>query len=330
MSKRILPQWLSLFFLTAGLTVAILATRPVSAAGASISGTVTNGNAQPINGVTVNLTRNMQPEWGYESWQNIANTTTDENGLYGFTDLVAGTYRLRFIDESFPPTYATSYYAQQRYPQEATTVTVAENENVTGINAQLALRGSLGGRVTEQSGDPIDMISVKLDLQEFFEDGTDGWYTVATALTDNSGYYRADHLDPGNYRVLFDDDSGTLRYSSEIYDDAVLYESATTVVVTAGQLITGINAALDKTSTITGVVTNAGGQPLSNIAVAIHHYIDDPLESYWYQVNTVYTDETGGYRATGLVAGAYRVGFSDSNYPPVYAPIYFDGISNFD
>ncbi|MEZ4619766.1 MAG: carboxypeptidase regulatory-like domain-containing protein [Caldilineaceae bacterium] len=217
----------------------------------------------------------MAPIYGYEQWNYLNTTVTDDSGNYTFTELEGGIYRIQFQDDNIPPAYGTIYYNQIATAATATDVNLGENETIGAIDAQLPLRGALGGRVTDSQGTPLAGIAVHMDKEWSFYDGTIYWNTAAFTTTTASGFYRLNALEPGNYRLTFQDSDGVPNHIGEIYDDADSYETATTVVVSAGQLITGINAALDETGAITGVVTIDSGQPLANATVSLYRRIED-------------------------------------------------------
>lgn len=100
--------------------------------------------------------------------------------------------------------------------------------------------GHIAGRVTDSQGNPLEDICVDAyDLEE-------EWYWGG--VTDPTGSYLIEELDPGSYKVLFEDCAWWGReegeYVSEWYDDKPGFASAATVSVTAGRITTGINATL--------------------------------------------------------------------------------------
>lgn len=330
MSKRILPLWIYISLITVALVAASFSMRPVWAAGASISGTVTDEASQPVATISVTLVRDMSALYGYELWEYRNSTTTDGDGIYSFAELEAGTYRIEFRDNNLPAMFATTYYNQAPNGDLATDIVVNEDATVTDIDTQLQQRGALGGRVSNTAGNPITNISVGLDREQINYDGTSNWYNMITVYADANGYYKAEALDPGNYRLSFQPYSSPPFYISEFYDDAASYETATSVMVTAGELITGINAALATPGVITGFVSDGTGEPLANIYTSLYRKINVPNQPFWQNVQSVYTDAAGRYTLLGVETGTYRVGFSDSNSPPVHAPEFYDNVPSLE
>ncbi|MEZ4679726.1 MAG: carboxypeptidase regulatory-like domain-containing protein [Caldilineaceae bacterium] len=324
MHKNRIPQWLYPLLIALALVTTGWLALPAFAAGAAIGGTVRNESGDPLVNITVLLSRNMAPIYGYEQWNYLNTTVTDDSGNYTFTELEGGIYRIQFQDDNIPPAYGTIYYNQIATAATATDVNLGENETIGAIDAQLPLRGALGGRVTDSQGTPLAGIAVHMDKEWSFYDGTIYWNTAAFTTTTASGFYRLNALEPGNYRLTFQDSDGVPNHIGEIYDDADSYETATTVVVSAGQLITGINAALDETGAITGVVTIDSGQPLANATVSLYRRIEDPSFPFWQTIQSTYTNERGGYQFQWLLPGTYRLYFVDGNNPPLYSYEYYE------
>ncbi len=330
MSKRILPFWIYISLLTVMLAVATFSARPVWAAGASISGTVTDEASQPVANATVTLTRNLEPIYGYEYWEYSNSTQTDETGAYTFSTVEAGIYRVEFRDDTYPPTYATTYYDGADNGHWATDITINDGAVMTGIDAQLSFRGALGGRVTDNAGKPLAGIYIGLEIERTSYDGVVSWFGATNGGTDDNGYYKIEGLDPGNYRVAFQSQSGPPFYINEIYDNVYAYDAATIVPVTAGELITGINALLDVPGTITGLVTDGNGAALDFMQVSLYRRIDDPSLTFWQNIQSVNSAVDGTYALQAIEPGIYRVGFADNHYPIVYAPEFYANVETLE
>ena len=80
------------------------------------------------------------------------------------------------------------------------------------------------------------------------------------------GDYNLGGLKAGTYRIGFRDDSSG-NYLEEFWNDQPDVESATDIVVGAGDTVGGKDAVLAPAAHITGRLTNAAGTPLQNISV---------------------------------------------------------------
>ncbi len=96
-----------------------------------------------------------------------------------------------------------------------------------------------------------------------------GAHGNAFAETDFDGSYSFGGLQPGSFTVQFTgcDNSGSV--APQYYNDESDSGSADPITLTAGQITTGIDAAMKPGATISGVVTDAAGHALSDVCVGI-------------------------------------------------------------
>ena len=266
---------------------------------------------------------------GESSWVSASWAYTNADGYYelvgldyndllpdrgyrvGFEDLNgwAGGYQAEFYDDVLVIDDATDLYPTPLVPEEnidASLSPVVENMSITGTVRDAA------------TSDPLE----EIDVTVWAYGGSD-WYDCEYSYTDELGEYAVWGLEPGDYKVGFEDYySGDGWYEPEFYDDAVDVSSATTVTVTAGVPTTGIDAMLTEgVVSITGTVTDEDDEPLGEIDVAAYEFDGD-----WYDIAWTWTDWDGSYELYGLGTGTYRVGFEDywgyGNY--YYATEYWD------
>lgn len=172
-----------------------------------------------------------------------------------------------------------------------------------------ASNGSIGGRVTDHAGNPLQGVSVHA-----LSAGGGGW----GAQTNAAGNYSFGSLPVGSYRITF---AGTTRLLPiQYYNNASTVGDATLVAVAAGQAVTGINAQYDMSASVRGMVTDrSSGTPLAGIRVRINYFSDEWYSS-WLQATT---DISGTYTFAALVPGDYRLYFYDPD--DEYVPQYYDG-----
>lgn len=276
-----------------------------------ISGTVTNGAADPVDTVDV---------YAYEyadgdSWQ-VGSASTQSDGSYEILGLDAGTYRIEFVD--YNGQYAGEFYDDASTMDLATDIVVEQGVTSSGIDAVLEPAGHISGRISNSANAPLADISV----QTYSYSPEWGYDWVWDTTSDPDGLYDVGGLRTGNYRVGFSDDSGN--YLGEYYDNATSLETATDVAVMAGSTTSGKNAVLARAGHITGRVTNAAGQGLGDIEVA--YYVN--YDGYWDGGRGTWTDELGYYDIGGLPTGTYRIGFED--YSGDYLREYYNDVITLD
>lgn len=268
--------------------------------GGVFSGTVTaEGSGTPLSNVNVRA-------YDAATGSSVSSNTTNASGVYRIGGLAAGSYKLRFTDN-------TGLYLQEYYndkPDLASANPVAVTNGVTTtINAALAFGGHITGRVTSaSSGSGIVGVSVNATRQ-------DGSTTSGSATTDADGYYTTTALYTGVYQVSFDPPPP---YWSETYNNFRPGYGFTAVTVTLGLTTTNINAALRTGYLISGTVTGSG--PLEDVYVTAYRGDDD------YEIDYAYTGSDGTYRIGPLAPGQYRVYFGSQD---MHASLWYSNSARF-
>lgn len=265
------------------------------AVGGSLSGTVTTAGGAPLAGISVYV---LTLAGGY-----VGQTQTAADGTYVVRGLAAGSYRIQFYDQQNRG-YVSEYYDDATY-STATPVVVRAGATTSHVDAQLALGGSISGRVTNAVGEPLTGISV------WASNGSTGNSTQ----TGSDGRYRIPALASGSYVVQFSD-SHSPGYQQEYYDDRTSNEAATRVAVTAGSDVPSIDAQLDLGGAVAGTVTDGAGAPLAGVSVQG----SGPGGRSAYAT----TSPSGTYALTGLSPGQWRIHFADNNLNRGYAGEYYD------
>jgi hypothetical protein len=207
--------------LTAGATQIVTGTFTVAigVAAGSISGTITGPHGAPISGI-----------WVYTgSGPSFASTTTSDDGTYSLVGLSPGAYQLLVTDYSnWAGTYAGTWYPNNVTPL---TLQVSDGQALNGIDANVAIGGSVSGKVTDKAGNPIAGISVNVSatFTRYATTAVDGTYTVRG-------------VDAGQATVVFFDPTNT--YPLQYYNGVPLFELATKVTVGPGLTVSNINATM--------------------------------------------------------------------------------------
>jgi hypothetical protein len=259
--------------------------------GASISGTVVGADTSAgLAGASVQAIQSGGPT-GF--------ATVAADGSYTLEGLVPGSYTIEFS-----PAYNTNFLAQywNDKPTAATadTITVAGGEALTGINATLAVGGTVSGTVTT-----IETPETGLEnATAYAVDSTDTY--VQGVATDADGNYSIVGLSPGTYRIQFQPPYGD-SHATQYWNQATTFDKATPIIVGANTAATGINATLRQGATISGTVTEADdpSTPIPNADVEA----ETPSGTY---VADAYADDSGNYTMTDLPAGTFVVEFTGS------------------
>jgi hypothetical protein len=124
----------------------------------TVSGQVTDGSGDPLDGVTITT-------------DTGATATTGSDGSYSLADLPEGTYTL------------TPTLAGYTFDPASLTVTVppdASEQDFTGTADPVTPdTSSISGSVTDGSGDPLDGVTITTDTGATATTGSDGSYTLS-------------------------------------------------------------------------------------------------------------------------------------------------------
>lgn len=294
--------------------------RPAYASGGSIRGTVTDNEGNPLANVGIQLYLDIHDQGLWQPKGVYA--VTDQAGQYTLADVETGTYRLSFNDGNWPLMYASEYYNNAFRLKDAQNVTVTADKD-TIVDAQLADASRIAGIITDTDGKPIDGIQVTLQLHNS-NNPTEWSSALRHTTTDNNGAYTFEGVDIGSYQLMFTDSRSPHSYSTEYYQNAALGQ-ATDIVVTNQETLV-FNAELAQTGSVTGLITDEEGHPLSGITVAIANDIESDgwRNALYFQADV--TDGTGVYTLTGVDVGLNRLCFSDYTYH--YADECYDNTPN--
>lgn len=187
-------------------------------------------------------------------WDAGEAVALEPDGSFQFVGLRPGRYIVGFVADG----YADSFHGGASLLSEASVITVAEGEDVAGIDGELRPWGSLSGRVERPSGAPADRAAVTAYLA--VAEGR--WLPVHTVLSDADGAYRIPHLAAGQYRIRV-----VHRGADEWWYDAASLEESPVVPLSAGQHRTGLDARVGERAVITGTVRSRDGEPASGVDV---------------------------------------------------------------
>ena len=270
-----------------------------------ISGIVTaSDGVTPLLGIVAEAHLWQETE-GWSGWEEMGSAQTDSNGLYAIGGLTAGTYRIRFWSPS--QSYLSEAYNNATNLDLGADIVVPVAATVANINASLTAYSKISGTVTGPGGTPpLADIQVEAHRWNGYE-----WSGKDAVPTDSNGFYLIEGLDPGTWRVDFEDSSGEYLY--ETYNNATNLDSGTDIVVPVETTVPGISASLATSSRISGTVTGPDGiAPLPDIQVAAYQPSEYAWQG-WQSRGSATTDIGGHYAINGLKPGSYRVLFQDES-----------------
>lgn len=181
--------------------------------------------------------------------------------------------------------------------------------------------GAIAGTVTDTSGAPVQ--DVCIELWDAHSHDLLRW-----SATDERGAYRVSSIDDGEYAVSFNDCSDGEIYLSEWYDDKPTIEDADPVVVLGGAETAGIDAQLAVGGGISGTITDASGNPATDVCVEVLDLAGEPAG--WG-----YSGESGAYRVGALPSGGYKINFRGCGWGDAfgsggYLPEWYDDEPDFE
>ncbi|MBA4246774.1 MAG: hypothetical protein C0444_00550 [Microbacterium sp.] len=269
------------------------------ARGGTISGSITRAASPgtPVEGVEV------RAEGSNSTF--FANTAAD--GTFQISALPDGDYRVVSDDA---PGLVSRWWDGAYSFFDAEVITVSGGETVTGIDIALEESGTISGRVTGPTGDPLADVEVIAEL------GTspDTLYTT----TDANGEYVLEGVGPSTYLVYFQP-SESVNVQSQYWPGVTLIADATPVQGIVAGAVSGIDVQLPEGSIISGTVTDeVSTDPIAGLTV----YVESRSNQTGRYVST---DASGNWVSMGLPgASDYTVEFID--YFDVYVSEYYDGV----
>ncbi|WP_427018368.1 carboxypeptidase regulatory-like domain-containing protein [Pseudarthrobacter sp. P1] len=280
----------------------------VPAAAATATGSISGKLTAPAG---MSLTNMFIHVYTADQQQHVGLTTLGADNTYKIPDLPAGSYKVHFsasqsggIEQWYKN--ATSFGA-------ATVVTVANGQNVTGINDTLVKGATISGKLTAPAG--VNLLNTSVTVYTAGQQSSVG-YGYANA----DGTYKVSGLAAGAYKLQFTGSaSGVL---DQWYKNAQSFATAATVTITTGQDLTGINDTLVKGATISGKLTAPAG--VSSFQTTVTAYTADRQSS----VRMGWVDSVGAYKLSGLPAGSYKLQFSGFQTGVLYS--WYKNAQSFD
>ena len=247
---------------------------------------------------------------------------TNADGRYEVRDLPAGEYSLKAERGG----YLTLAYGQRRPGEVGKPLRLGEGQTVNAIDFALPRLGVIGGRVVDETGEPIANVMVYAmqfgrhhgvrKLIPFFVPEECCW-RGSHAQTDESGQYSL-VLPPGEFVVmgrsretwpLESDTTQVFGYPPTFYPGVIEPTEAQHIKVGVGQEVGNIDFALvpARTSRVSGTVFNAAGTPVANESVTLSHQLMGPQGGSISTPITTQTGPDGRFLVNNVQAGEYML-----------------------
>ncbi|MFH1428176.1 MAG: carboxypeptidase regulatory-like domain-containing protein [Candidatus Margulisiibacteriota bacterium] len=262
---------------------------------AYITGNVSSGG-QPLEGITVNIF--TMP--GYANYQDVL---TDANGDYRVTINHEGGYYFR--TGTGTEDYRTQFYNDAALIENAQSINITTGLVTGSINFNLLHQEMITGSVTAVGGGALSSAVIKVF---YSSSGTDWAYETETTTGLDGGYEV--RVPTGAYKLQ----ASTGNYVPVLYGWNTLLSSwnaGTTVDVTEGAVVGGIDFQLVLGSRVTGTVTDGSNNPVGGAVIKI-------LTVTGSYITETTTGEAGTYNIQGIPTGTIKVSATSFNITIYY------------
>ena len=243
--------------------------------------------------------------------------STTAQGTFEFKELPAARYTVT----ASRPGFLRLQYGQRRAGEPGRPLQVAEGQQLTDINFSLPRTGSIGGRITDELGDPLPNVYIYPAQWRYFR-GKRRMVRVAGGATfnqtDETGQYRITGLEPGDYVVMaFTRDTWTAdnnpkerigfltTYSGGVTSPA----EAQRIKVTMGQesMAPDFAMAPGRVASVSGTAVSASGAPLAGESVDAMQEFASPAGSSSFGMPGTKVNPDGTWTIKALPPGEYRL-----------------------
>ncbi len=228
--------------------------------------------------------------------------------------LTPGEYVLEIIPSS---TYASEYYDEKDSFKTATRIRVEEGKTLKLGELAVSEDDTIEGIVTSAASG-TDLAGIEVTAYEAEAPNE----AVKSATTNEFGSYALTGLAKGRYVIGFKAAlESFLNYAPQFFEGRPRFSEATTFDLVEHEKFTGIDAAMLKGGSITGVVTDAVSHaPIADaIAIALQSGRETPVAAG-------FSGASGAYTIGGLASGSYVVAFEPSSEEVhTWLPQVFDG-----
>ncbi|HXT31040.1 MAG TPA: carboxypeptidase regulatory-like domain-containing protein [Vicinamibacterales bacterium] len=246
----------------------------------------------------------------------LPNGRTASSGLegeYEIPDLPAG----RFTISAVRGGYLTAEYGQRAFGDDGRPIELADGATLDKIDLTMERAGTVSGRVTDETGEPVSGASVWVHQMQFFH-GRRQYVPLTSAQTDDTGLYRIGPVPPGEFVLVAmfretwtaDDKPGeALGYAPTYFPGTASPVEAQRVKVTPAEETTGLDFSLvpGRAASIAGSVIATDGAPLAAASVFVGQEIAGPQFMSMSMIVNGRTAADGTFRLRNIPPGQYQL-----------------------
>jgi hypothetical protein len=241
---------------------------------------------------------------------------TNSAGEYTIASIPAGEYRVHFEGKG---EFVGQWFDGVASEFAAEVISVAEGGTTAEVDAELALGAIVEGVVTDaKSG------AAQEHVQVCAATASSNPINNGCTTTDSAGHYRLVGIPTGEYKLRFEPEylHGNRDYLTHYYPDAPNLAEGTTLQLTDGHTVTGIDTAMHLGGTVSGKVIDEAGAPISGLTACVYPILGNTNAGYCI-THRAETAADGTYTVHAVPSGEYKVSFSGpptGNYLPQFYP----------
>ena len=281
------------------------------AAGAEKKGTATiKGHVRTVDGRPLRRARVFVRG---APLNNARSASTGLDGEYEIAELPAG----RFTISANRGGYLAAQYGQRAYGDDGTPIEVADGATLDKIDLAMERAGTVSGRVTDETGEPVSGATVWIHQMQFFH-GRKQYVPQSSAQTDDTGLYRISPVAPGEFILLAtfretwasdDKPAQTLGYAPTYFPGTASQIEAQRIKVASAQETGGLDFSLvpGRAASISGSVIATDGAPLASASVFVGQEITGPSFMMMSSITSGRTGADGTFALRNIPPGQYQL-----------------------
>lgn len=274
--------------------------RPVpSGVGRAIRGVVTTSTGAPVEGAAVIARKGSR----------IMRDTSDARGRFAVAGLEPGSYTVSATKRGF----VAARHGQRGLDLPGSEIALTASEDFEDAAIVLTPAGAFSGMAYDEFGDPLEEAAVHVVRVRRSPEGLSpvGNGRGLTVRTDDRGFFRAEHLAPGEYiaaatlsaHVVYEGVRST--YATTYWPDAPDVRGAAPLEVRAGEEIGGLTFTMRLVPVVrvSGLVVNSADAPAAGTARLMRSDENTP----GIETQTVELNASGEFAFDNVRAGEYVI-----------------------